>query len=46
MPYRINPLNGKEVQILKGKTWKLLRRHPNSTAARKHLAALRGIKEP
>jgi len=41
MPYRINPTNSKEVQILKGKKWKRLKLHETSEKARRHLVALK-----
>lgn len=41
MPYRINPNNPNEVQVYKGKKWKLLKRHATPEKARAHLLALK-----
>lgn len=46
MPYRINPKNGKEVQIKKGNRWVRKKLHPNAAKARAHLTALKiNVKE-
>lgn len=46
MPYRLNPVNKREVQVKKGGAWKRLKLHPTTGKASKHLAALKAnVKE-
>lgn len=40
MPYRLNPKNKAEVQKNENGRWVLVKRHPTTDKARKHLAAL------
>lgn len=40
MPYRLDPQDARCVQVQRDTGWQRLRCHPNSTAARAHLAAL------
>jgi len=40
MPYRLNPTNKKEVQILRGDTWRTLKIHKTPEKAKRHLKRL------
>lgn len=41
MPYRINPVNKKQVQVKKSGKWQLLKIHKSAADAIKHLTALK-----